>query len=160
MEYDEDTLTEAIVHISNIGDYSFTSCPAGQKQSCALDVSSRIAGQTSITASVEIKDRFGDSAISRPVTYGIDQIPPEFTSFASPVSGESYSMRVPLSLTLSENSEVSYYDFVKGRETRLCTSCNTVSKTIVFRAGPQHITVHAIDKGGNEITRDITFTVS
>lgn len=92
---------------------------------------------------------------------GIDAQAPNIT-LTNPVSDGIYNKRViPVILTVTERSDVYYYDNLNGRSlwTKVCLDCISYSGNRNFKEGLNDLTFRATDSDGNEATKNVIFTV-
>ena len=92
---------------------------------------------------------------------GVDGEPPVLT-LTSPTNNSVYTSRsVPFSFSLNEKSDVYYLDMINGRGkwTRVCSNCNSYSKSRSLKEGLNYLRFRAVDSSGNEAYKEIMFFV-
>jgi len=92
---------------------------------------------------------------------GVDSTPPAI-NLINPTEGGVYTERaITFSFTLNEKSDVYYLDNIngRGRWSRVCSGCSSITQKRNFNEGLNDITIRAKDVNGNFGFKDVSFFI-
>ena len=136
-------------------------CPSGRNQVCSTSANLTDFNNQYIIYYFEISDGI-NNASSKNTTVLVDTTSPQLV-INLPQNGTLYRSKVPFNITVSEKSNIEYFDTSSGaRWTKLCTNCNEYGseklKTKRFTAGNHNLLIRAVDKAGNSDVKEVFFT--
>lgn len=89
----------------------------------------------------------------------IDKTPP-VVSVCSPINGSiSSSLKQLIKCSANELSTWYYRDFADDKWNKLCDRVMSCQKSVSFDEGPNHIVIKIVDKAGNEVKVERSFTI-
>lgn len=138
-------------------------CDSGKNQECTIII---VEGLEDIKHEelwyyFVIEDIVGHVDVSRENMVYVDTVSPEM-SVNSPVNGGTYGRRVDFEISVTEEVEIGYIDNSDPRQRyrRLCSRCDSYTRSKSFSYGPHDLTIFATDEAGNSDVESISFTVA
>ena len=163
VKYEEDNLKSITLYYSNKS-ITRTDCESGKNKICMFNIpASELENYDGeyIDYKFELNDVINTES-SKNTKVKIDITPPSI-DITSPVDSETYNYKtkVPIILSVSEDSLVQYYDNSEFKPSwkTICSKCHKYSSTKTFTRGSHDISIRAIDSAGNSQTEEISFEV-
>lgn len=165
IKYTEDNPVLTTIHYKGISELNYHNeskddCLPGRNQVCQFNINVTPYDGNKVEYFFTLTDLGGSMDDSRPYIVDVDETPPVIgirTSFKE-VYGDK---KVLFDINVTEEVDLTYLDHSdsRGREKRICRSCDEYAKEISFKNGFHNITIFARDDAGNQDNKSLTFFV-